>query len=292
MLFVLLHGVGAERSAAHVRRTNLFFVGAHLSLIAAFALTHRMADAYIILLVLLTSLSGRQLTDAQTERRVRVRAERTDYAKQLHDASLEQSRDRIARELHDGTGSDIMGLVLKLRRVARETDHPHAAALADRAQSILDGLRGVVWSLRHEQGTLAELAKLIDVSGKSARAGLPYQRTMSDADAQLRVASACALTALTVSRELLGLAAACDGARALHLQLSCTPEQSLALRVQAEGAQLSSVHLEQLRRQLAWSGDNCEFHCAEQGIVVHVPIGAASSAAAVPDNTQTVWSAL
>ena len=142
-------------TSAHQKRTVAFFAASHVALIAAFLLTHRPADASVLVLILLGSAPIHQMAQRVSARNLAVRAERAVLERELQAATVRHDRERIARELHDGVGADVMTLVLRLRRAAEEETNPNAARLSERATHILAELRTAVRSLRDERGTRA-----------------------------------------------------------------------------------------------------------------------------------------
>ena len=141
-------------------RTRWLQGAAHLFVALACLAAGRHGSAMVVLLALAAYLLVHRMTVNAQNRSVRVRVERDRLEQALVGAELGNLRGRRAREIHDGVGADLMALVLQLRRASAAA--PNVLALASEAQAVLEDLRGVVWSLKKEQGTLGELAKLLD----------------------------------------------------------------------------------------------------------------------------------
>ncbi|MFO0679950.1 MAG: histidine kinase [Polyangiaceae bacterium] len=221
----------APRDAERWRRGGL--VGTHLVVAIAFAVTTRYADAAFAILVLVATVEAGTLTSKVVARAARVEAERDLALRSLRDAMVRKDRERMARELHDGLGADIMALVLRLDRESRKNADPTASELASRARDLMDELRGVVWSLRNQQGTLADLGKLVDANVRSLRGRVAYERRTPLEHSRLRVGPAAALAALREARRLVLETAAIPGTTRVVLTLSV--DRDLVLAVDGDG---------------------------------------------------------
>jgi signal transduction histidine kinase len=215
----------------------VLIVASHIALVFAFLVERHVAGAWLTVLVLLASTSAQTMSARTAARTARVRAERNVLERRLRDATLRGDREKMARELHDGIGADVMALVLRLQRAARKGDNPKAGALANKARDLLDELRAVVWSLRNQQGTLAELGKLIDATCRGIRGEIAYERVTPLAVAEARIGPSAALAALTCARELVRIAATRGGVT--KLRLSLTVASVLELTVEDDGASLA-----------------------------------------------------
>lgn len=223
-----------------------FLVVSHVALALAFVVRRSSGDAWLTVLVMLASTAGQTMSARMVGRSARVRAERDVLERRLHEKALLQDRERMARELHDGLGADVMALVMDLRRAAERDPSPEPRRLADAARALLDELRSVVWSLRNEQGTLAELGKLIDATCRGVRGDALYERTTPLDAAQARIGPATALGALGVARELVRSVATRGGVTRLFLSLSIA--DALEITVVDDGPSLSAEALETLER--------------------------------------------
>jgi signal transduction histidine kinase len=212
----------------------------------------RIADGAFTVLVILGVIALHSMTARTLATGFRMRAERKVLERRLHEANLSGDRDRIARELHDGVGADVTALLLRLRAHAKAGTNPKAAVFCERAQAILDDLRGVVWSLRSDPGTLGELGKLIDATCRHLREASGYERVMDHAQSQEPVGPEAALTTLALMRELSRGAAAGKGSGPLRVRLQLEGE----LVVDVEGGVYASAdgavsHLAAARQLLA-----------------------------------------
>lgn len=221
------------RAPVHMRTARLALYVTHGALALALLAAGRFADAAFTGLALLASSLAHVTSVRTVVRTAHLRAERDRLACTLRDTSLQKSRERIAREIHDGVGADVTALVLRLRREARHGGSPGAGALAERAQGILDELRGVVWSLRNEQGTLAELGKLIDATCRRLVGTGTYVRETPAEDGRVAIGPRAALEALEGARTLVEAAVACPGAS--HVALTLSAKDALVIAVAHDG---------------------------------------------------------
>lgn len=223
--------VWRPRTPARAKIDLAILVGMHVVLLLAFWAEHHAGDSWMTLLVLLASLVAHTTTGRAVDRNEDVRAERAAIETELAAQRLERDRERMARELHDGVGADVTALVLRLRRAAQSQTSPKAPELAERAQRLLDELRSVVWSLRNEQGTLAELGKLIDATCRGSRGSVAYERTTPVAVAKTPVGPRAALAALEAARALVREGAERSGVQKLTLSLDVTTAEHLLDRL-------------------------------------------------------------
>lgn len=208
----------------------------HLALASVFLLQGRIGDAFLTGLMFITSTLTQTTTVRAWAQSLRVGAERDLFERELNSVRLSRERDRIARELHDGVAADILALVLRLRMAAKRS--PHAATLARKAEGVLGGLRQAVWSLRNEQGTLAELGKLLDARCVDLCRDIAYERSPTTQHAQRPIGPGPALALLTVAHALVREAAASPGVK--HVRVAVSADEALALTVHHDGAQRST----------------------------------------------------
>lgn len=219
-LFAFAHAfVWHPRSAERLRAALGALVVAHAGLAVAFLVRGHPADATFTLLVLCACLLSHTSSARAVRRVAELRAESAALEARLVDANLQERRERFARDLHDGLGAELTALLLRLRREAREGSDPRAAELAAATQEILDELRGVVWSLRNEQGTLAELGKLVDASCRRLVGPLAYARTTPAAAARRAVGAGAAVAILSAARGAVAELARAPGVTAVALRL-------------------------------------------------------------------------
>ena len=227
------------RTKARLRTALVVAIGAYGALAVALLAAGRIADAAFTGLALCAATIGHTTSARAVVRAAEITAERDLLERETRDASIQRGRDRIAREIHDGVGADVTALLLRLRRETRRRTHPNAAALAERAQGILDELRGVVWSLRNEQGTLAELGKLIDATCRRLAGDITYVRSTPAAEGQRTIGPGAALEALEGARALITEAVAAPGVTRVELTLSAL--EALTIAVRHDGANASPL---------------------------------------------------
>lgn len=250
--------------AARVRRTLVFEALTHAG-VAAFALfTGRPAMATLVVLTFFAYALGLTTTAGARARAVAARVERDVLESQLAAHELGRVRGKIAREIHDGAGANLLALVLQLRHGARA--EPSMASLHAEAQLLLEDLRSVVWSIRGGQGTVGELVKLLDARCGRLCAGMAYERSKPAAGTEhTPVGAVAALTALRVGPELMRFAAQLPDAHRLHFELQVGSTLQLLVDVGATAEQRSSG-LDDARRWLDEVGGSLAFVAATQPV--------------------------
>jgi hypothetical protein len=249
LLLSLVRGfVRRAQTAARVRRTWAIQTAAHGSVSGACLWAHRPTSALLVILALFAFLLAYSMIVNAHRRALRARVERDLLERELLGLEVGSLRDRIAREIHDGVGADLLAIVLQLRReAARDLK---AGAMAEEAQGVLEELRSVVWSLKGEHGTLGELGKLLAV--KCARVGgAACSRLVLEGDAHREISSATGLRLLQVAPALLQATARESGASSIQAALFAEPER-IGVRLTLKGpSALTAAALEPAREKLA-----------------------------------------
>ncbi len=186
----------------------------------------RAENAALVMLAFSAWAIGRGMTGHSLARSVRARVERDLLERELLRLEVSTVRERIAREIHDGIGADVMALLLELRRSAQ------SEVLAGEAQEVLDDLRTVVWSLR-SGGTIAEMGKLLDATCRRL-CPKAYTRSSSPALALQPVGGGASLSVLHIARALVGCAAARTGLTRVNVELGLHGG-AISLVVEADG---------------------------------------------------------
>lgn len=211
ILWAIIMARSFEWTPAPPRRVPLTVVQiitTHVVCTAVFLLRGHVADAAFTGLVLMACQAAQSIVSRAGASSLELRADHVLLQQQLEQTVVNDERDRVARELHDGIGADVTAILMELRRIAERTAEPgtdqaRVRVLATRAQGILDGLRRMVWSLRNEQGTLGEVAKLLEVKCRNAFPNVTLERAIPMAQASQAVNSGMALSILRVADELL-----------------------------------------------------------------------------------------
>jgi signal transduction histidine kinase len=161
-------------SFGHNRWFNgALFVGGPLALaVALIVFRDDWVAAQITGLAALVSLAAWATTLKSTARLAEVLAAKRLLEIQEADRALLRDRERIARDLHDGLGAVLTGLLYRVReQVSREqragsesatSDQEAASGLDEegvegRIRECIDELRGVVWVLREDDRSFGEL---------------------------------------------------------------------------------------------------------------------------------------
>jgi signal transduction histidine kinase len=162
----------------------------------------------------------------------RLHEERVELVRQqfIQAATIqEEERRRVARELHDGVGSALAGLNIRLHRVGRhlERDHDPMAGevkeLAAETQTSIQDIRRLVYDLRpvalDELGLLAALEEYV------ARFQLDHglRVELIVAESLARLPAAVETTLFRIAQEALANVAKHAEARHVELRLLCSP---------------------------------------------------------------------
>lgn len=131
------------------------------------------ADATVIGVVLLTTLALLQTASEAAEQAITLTIAAAESKRELAQAELQNERARLARDLHDGVGADVVALIMELRRHERSTGSPVGGELARRAEQVLEALRAAIrWLRMEESGYLdaSELSRAVSLGGEDASA--------------------------------------------------------------------------------------------------------------------------
>jgi two-component system sensor histidine kinase UhpB len=165
----------------------------------------------------------------------------TERASLLQEYFGARDRERmlVARELHDGLGSTLTGLVLAARRLARpgvKSPRREAAALARQAQSVLETVRSVSHTRHLSHLDALPFSEALEALARGFREVSEARVTVETSQALpshapsglLRIAQECLTNAVR-------------HARATNIKLSCTVSgQQLVLKVEDDGVGLKS----------------------------------------------------
>lgn len=118
------------------------------------------ADATVVAATMLTALTLLQSASKAAHQTITLTIATAESERELAEAELRNERARLARELHDGVGADVVALIMELRRHEGRTASPGAAALARRAEAVLEVLRAAIRWLRMEESGYLDASEL------------------------------------------------------------------------------------------------------------------------------------
>lgn len=219
------------------RTLALDFVAHGLVLVACVA-AGRTGDAVVVVLALAGNLVAQTMTFAPALSAARSREERDLLEQALLASEVAQVRERMARELHDGVGAEITALFLQLRGQAEAV--PQAAALAASAQLALEELRTAVLMLSGDRGTLGELAKLLDATGRRlCGAAVEYERAQLEHGPTETLPAQLAFSAVRTLQPLVQSLAGLAGVRRVKVRVALL--DVLSVTVEASPAVVDAV---------------------------------------------------
>jgi signal transduction histidine kinase len=109
----------------------------------------------------------------------KVRRREVELKGNLARLRVAQERDRIARDLHDGVGAQLAGLVWRVRGMASgSASQPSPAELATLERRVLDTIdevRDVVLALRREPMSWDETTELLKKRGQEMCGSIPFE---------------------------------------------------------------------------------------------------------------------
>jgi len=220
-----------------MRRSQAVLAISHAAVALAFLVRGAVGPAAILGLNYLASQAAYAMTARSLARAEEVRAERAAATDRLEDAMVRLARERIARELHDGVTSDVLAVLLRLRRADAAAPSERGRARVERAERILRDLRGLVRALRGESGARRELEGLVVAAFRAE--GLALASAASTEELDDDVDPETALSALQAAH---ALAQACAGQFA-DAAISLAPGDGLELEVAYRGSPLSCAAL-------------------------------------------------
>lgn len=150
-LLHLVHVVTSGMSGAE-RRFNLrVFALVPVAAVLFFALTQGLWAGGLVAAIAMTSLYAYVAMARLREQLTDTIAQRDRLQAQLTNLSVSEERARIARDLHDGVGTELSSLFWQLQSLKRSAGPDVQASLDSLTQRITqstDELRNVVWELR------------------------------------------------------------------------------------------------------------------------------------------------
>ena len=152
-----------------LKRLNfVVLIGLCLALAAAFGLAGQRGDMWVSVMLTVVTSYILWVMVSDEEKATWLQAEKDLLERRLTTLEVERERERIARDLHDGLGAELTGLVLRARRATADANTAQLAA-ADEvigdARRILDELRDVVWNLGPDGARWAELVDRVRRKG-------------------------------------------------------------------------------------------------------------------------------
>lgn len=165
LLWVLLFSLAYQSGTVG---TNRRFTAGAIALAGISAATSRIlrgdVAAGLIGFALTSSATGIYLMlSAAAKHLATVVADREALQQRVAELEVQAERVRIARDLHDGLGTELSALVWTARmveeRVTDEATKAEVAQFCDRIRFGMQELRSIVWGLRGNDRTLGELAQ-------------------------------------------------------------------------------------------------------------------------------------
>lgn len=208
-------------------------ITAHLALAGWWAGTEHLSGAAIILALLATQMVVLEISTQLVRQRLELAAEAEGLHVELESLQMRQENDRIARELHDGLGAELVALMLSLRGKG-----PSAEAHTRQVLNLLEELRSVVWALRGGRGSFSEFEKLLCARARmTVSAHVVASSELRDRAAVVEPDAAIAI--LAAVHEVLSKAAALAGLSDLRISLEARP--TLAVTLHFPGAPSGTI---------------------------------------------------
>lgn len=191
---------------------------ANLSLAGALVLASEVSGGILVLAVGCGLLVTLHVSTNIARERLAMEAESDALHAEIEASVLRDDSERIARELHDGLGAELVGLMLEMRARGGATSRHTENVL-----TLIEELRSVVWSLRGGRGSVAEFEKLLRARVRVALGDLPLHTHVRPEHARLPVPPDVALAMLTALRDVLAHAATFRELEGLAIALDADP---------------------------------------------------------------------
>lgn len=214
-------------------------------------------------------------TQEQTGRRfLSLQAERDALGRKVEALLVEQERQRIARDLHDGLGAQLAALAWTADALSLDGDGGgRLTDISERARAGLSELRRYLTALEVRPMQLAELAAVIERDGqKLVPAGCAL--VVEHAGEAALTGEQCFHLGLMI-REAVRNAIQHGGARAIAVKLEQVGDRELAVRITDDGSGVSAANvdgsrggLKHLRERAVLLGGVAEISGSSAGSVV------------------------
>lgn len=159
-LFWIVHAMLMGATGAKIVRFNFGVLATMSSLVVlSFAIGHQdLGDAAVALVIAAIGLYVFWFGATIARKLATADAERARLARELADTRVHQERQRIARDIHDGLGTDLAALDWRLRSLRGSSNlETEVDGLVDRLGHGARELNAIVWALRTESRSWAEL---------------------------------------------------------------------------------------------------------------------------------------
>lgn len=210
------------RRPARVAAARWSLIGAHLVLTLQLVSAGQLPAAAVIVALLLGQVLVLNVSTQLMQQRVELDAEAHALHAELERSALHREQDRIARELHDGLGAELVALLLALR--ARG---PQVEAYTQQVLTLLEELRSVVWAIRGGRGSLAEFEKLVRAKARITLPTTTIVTTMPPLQRGQVIEPQATLAMLAAVQAVLDLA---NAPANLEVALESQPSLSVTLR--------------------------------------------------------------
>ncbi|MBE2250915.1 MAG: hypothetical protein IAE78_15365 [Myxococcus sp.] len=231
------HLVGCGSSGGERRFNLAVFSTLSAVTVGFFAVTQGLGAGALAAAIAGVALSGYSVMSATTSQLTQTRADRDRLEAELASMTIAQERARIARDLHDGVGTELSSLFWQLQSLRAAATTPEAMAVFDALSSRItqstDELRSVVWELRATSLSWPELlahlrTRCSELAGDEARVTLVGDETAArdvPGDVRLHIAR--------IVQE--AVRNAIHHGRARHLTIRLTLAEALRIEVDDDG---------------------------------------------------------
>lgn len=205
------------------------------SALVAGALVHQgnVSSAVLVLALMAGHAVALQVGTQLVNQRLELEAEGEVLSAELERLAVRDETDRIARELHDGLGAELVALLLALRE---RTDDVRGHA--EQVLTLLEQLRSVVWTVRGGRGSVAEFEKLLRARARLTLAAIPVLESRGSTRSGRFVEPDVSLAILATLHAVLRRAVTLPGLSAVDLAVDAAP---LAVKLQLRGVSDEAV---------------------------------------------------
>jgi signal transduction histidine kinase len=232
----MAHAMIVGNSGLRLRANFLAFVVPPIAVAIAFLVGHRdIGGAALSILVGALGAYMCWLSGTVAQKLATVDAERARLAAELADVKVREERQRIARDIHDGLGSDLAAIDWRLRGLRGEANiTAEVDELVARLGNGTSELRAIVWALRSPERTWSEIVEYVRTRATDLCGDRITLELAADGDGALARPAELAIDFLRAVMELVHNAVRHADAKTITVKIAST-DHMLSAVVEDDG---------------------------------------------------------
>ena len=232
----MAHAMIVGNSGVRLRANFIAFVVPPLVLAVAFVVGHRDAGGAALSAVI-GALGAYMcwLSGTVAQKLASTDAERARLAAELADVKVREERQRIARDIHDGLGSDLAAIDWRLRSLRGEANIAgEVDELVARLGNGASELRAIVWALRSPERKWSEIVEYVRTRATDLCGDRITLELTADGDGSIARPGELAIDYLRAVMELVHNAVRHADAKRITVMIAST-ENTLSATVEDDG---------------------------------------------------------